>query len=163
MKSKGILLSILFGILFILTLFVACNQQNIVNPIEPVPDIETLSARLDLEIAGLSNLPGDTAPSTFQLINGELGEITYTGQDNTRRYEFTYRIKRGSEKIDGIYIEYPDARTITIHGVPVTLRAEGALSHIANWEVDGVSYALYAHEGVPDALMADLLDAPLKS
>jgi hypothetical protein len=150
-----------FFVLSLALLFVACNKVNVVNPIVAIPDINTLSERLGFTVKGLSNLPEDVTEGAITLINGELGEISYTGKENEQNYEFTYRMKEGSEKIDGVYTKYPETEEIIVKDVPVLIRGSGGLTYVANWEKDGISYAIYVREGIKENLLIRLMDGPL--
>lgn len=154
---------VLFCVLTIVILVVACQKAapQLPNPIEPLPDVKTLSERLDFPVKVLTNLPGDMNEGSVTLINGELGEISYIGRVEDKNTEFTYRMKKGSAKIDGVYTEYKDTKEITLKDIPVALRMENGLVYVANWEKDGISYSFYAQEGISEELLSSLLEGPL--
>lgn len=159
--KKHSLFVVVFCVLSLVLLFVACNKASVVNPLEAIPNIDTLSERLDFPVKHLTNLPGDVTEGAITLINGKLGEISYVGKDEEQRYEITYRMKKGSEKIDGVYTEFKENKEITVKDTPIALRMSDGLVYVANWEKDGVSYAIYVNGGMKEDMFTDLLNGAI--
>lgn len=124
------------------------------NPMVEYDSLEALQQAIDLPIRNLNHLPFVVEETTYTAYNGQIAEITYTGQTQT----VTYRMSAGSEDNSGDYNAYDTTAQRQVAGTTVTLKGNGDGYCLTTWQRGGYSYSLGFAQSVDEATALDLVE-----
>lgn len=120
------------------------SSRNGAPPQQVVPDIveyssaKELSKAIGFTVKEIQNVPFTVETTKYTAYWKKLGQIQYTGQDNTA----VLRMEASDEDISGDYTEYTSIKSIIINGASVTLKGNDGKYILAVWETVGYSYSI---------------------
>lgn len=129
------------------------DNVEIANGIVDLDSAETLSGALGFDMPEPRDLPFEVLETSYASYWGELGQITYTGAEQSA----TFRAARGNEDISGDYNIYADIREMTTDVLSATLKGNNGRYSLAVWQDGGCSFALSFEQSVTEQEMTDTI------
>ncbi|MGN0634776.1 MAG: hypothetical protein ACI4I5_00995 [Acutalibacteraceae bacterium] len=115
---------------------------------------DALSKASGIPIEDLPDIPFAAAQTTYQDYRNNLVEIRYADMEQS----LSYRVSEGSMDNSGVYTQYSRVQTVSVGGVPVTLKGDGTCIALALFEKDGYSYSLFSDAGMSEQVFLQLLE-----
>lgn len=133
-------------------------QHNTPEPNEPgvmgvpniteVDSVQTLAETVGFPVSDVPTLPFTPTETTYTAYGQDLAQITYADQTQTA----VYRKSSLEEDNSGDYNVYADVQTISLAGIPVTLKGNDGSYALAIWQSGSYSYSLSLSPGAtPDS------------
>ena len=150
------------------------DQIQIPNPFVNFETMEEASKLAGFSLTAPESIDG-YSDRIIQAVEGELVQVIFTRNqcielenpeeldavdwENADFEPHDLMIRKGTvmEDISGDYNEYPEVETVAVDDRTVTLKEKEGLVHIAIWNADGYSYAVYAADGVSADVMTALI------
>lgn len=110
------------------------------NPFIDVSSLEEAAAEAGFSLAAPESMEAYPNKS-IQAMRDTLIQVVYQGEEQ----EITIRKVLGTgEEVVGDYVEYPTVSEVIIDNKAVTIKGEDAVIHLAVWESEGFTYAIYS-------------------
>lgn len=121
-------------------------------PLQVVPDIveytstRELSSSVGFEVKDVKNIPFEVEEIKYISYWKELGEVIYSGSDNT----LVFRMAAGSTDVSGNHSEYEEVKSYSVDAYTVTIKGSQGLYNLAVWSDGAFSYALELNVGISE-------------
>ena len=151
-------LALLFSALFLCACGKGTDQTQptdntmIANPFTECSTMSAAQKGAGFEMTAPQTVAG--AEPIIRVMKGYMIELVYDTDGGDR-----IRIRKavGEDDISGDYTEYADITVLSVGGIEVTLKGDGADSYaVATWTADGYSYAVTTGGGSSREFMLEL-------
>lgn len=122
------------------------NVLTSCSDIVTVLSAEELADTVGFDVEELDNLPFKVKETIYTSYWGELGEVSYIGENQS----VTLRKSVGDEDNSGDYTDYDNHINIDVNGIKIELRGEGHLFYLAVWNRNGFSYSVSVENGISE-------------
>lgn len=160
--KKYLSIAACFAILLVGSVAIHNTINFMKHPVEQtIPEIieysslSELSEAIGFSVKEVQNVPFEVEKVQYNAYWKELGEIQYTGENNT----LTIRVSAFNEDISGDYSVYSNTQNITISGHSVTIKGDDNKYSLAVWESDGISYSMNFDQSVPEQVMVTTINS----
>lgn len=120
-----------------------------------VSSSEELADTVGFKVEEIEKLPFEVEERIYTSYGGNLGEITYIGENES----VVFRKSIGDEDNSGDYTEYHKMINNRIAGNEIELRGNGELFYLAVWNMNGFSYSVGVRNGIDETAFTEIIDS----
>lgn len=123
--------------------FQSADDTEIANPFQEHDSLASLEKAVGFSVS-MPEAPQGYTLESIQDISGELAQLTFRSGTQS----ITYRVAKGSADVSGVYETFASDKTDSMNGISVRCRGNGQEIQLATWTADGMSYSIYAPDGL---------------
>lgn len=125
------------------------STQQMANPFTEHDSMEEAEKAAGFSLSVPDRMDGfsDRVIRTMTSDGTSMIEVIYQNGDDADENEIRIRKANGTEEVSGDYNDYSESSTLTVNGIPVSVKGENGSIILVTWTSGGYSYSAGFYDG----------------